>query len=81
MNARITHEKAPERLMNKPNLGMLCAIIPDITIIIVRKIMFFRYGKSYCSNGFPVFTKQLAFSDMSNVGTIYIGKVPSKPKQ
>ena len=23
MNANITHEKAPERLMNKPNLGIL----------------------------------------------------------
>ena len=29
MNANITHEKAPERLMNKPNLGILWAKIPD----------------------------------------------------
>ena len=44
MNARITHEKAPERLMNKPNLGITYAKIPDIMIITVRKIMFFTYG-------------------------------------
>lgn len=44
MNANITHEKAPERLMNKPNLGILWAKIPDIIIMIVLKIMFFKYG-------------------------------------
>ena len=44
MNARITQENAPERLMNKPNLGMLWANIPDIMIMIVLKIMFFTYG-------------------------------------
>ncbi len=40
MNARITHENAPERLINKPNLGIIYARIPDIMIIIVLKIMF-----------------------------------------
>ena len=44
MKARITHEKAPERLINKPNLGILYAKIPDIMIMIVRKIMFLTYG-------------------------------------
>jgi hypothetical protein len=44
MKARITQENAPERLMNKPNFGMLCANIPDIMIIKVLKIMFFTYG-------------------------------------
>ena len=40
INAKAVHAKAPVRLMNRPNLGIMVALIPTPITIIVRKIIF-----------------------------------------
>ena len=80
-NAKPVHAKAPERLMKRPNLGMIYAKTALIITINVLKTMFFMYGLLYFSNGFGVFLNRFPFSVISNAGTICIGKVPKRPRQ
>ena len=66
------HEKAPVRLMNKPNLGMAVAIIPVNKTMTVLSTMFLMYG-FYYSNGFRLSLNALEFSVMSIAGKIWMG--------
>ena len=75
IKARAVPAKAPVKLMKRPNLGIDIARRPVINTTTVRIKALFIFM------GFGNFSQQTVFSVMSIAGTIYIGKLPSSPKQ
>lgn len=65
-NANAVHAKAPVRAMNRPNLGIMVALMPTPITIMVRSMIFFIYGVSL--NGLADSVKHLVFSVMSTAG-------------
>ena len=66
INASAVQAKAPVKLINRPNLGIIVALTPTLITTAVRNIMFLIYGVFV--NGLGESWKHFVFSVMSIAG-------------